>query len=41
MLKTRMGVPGATGPSTTAYNVADKGDPNETGEQSERQFLIK
>lgn len=29
VLKHRDGVPGATGPATTCYNVEDRGDPND------------
>ncbi|KAF8368334.1 chd-1 [Pristionchus pacificus] len=41
VLKYRLGVASATGPSTTCYNVEEKGDPNEGGEKNERQFLVK
>ncbi|GMR53197.1 hypothetical protein PMAYCL1PPCAC_23392 [Pristionchus mayeri] len=41
VLKFRMGVAGATGPSTTSYNVEEKGDPNGGGEKTERQFFVK
>lgn len=43
VLKFRRGYIGATGSSTTSYNVEEKGDPNEnkTGGQLEDQFLIK
>lgn len=43
ILKSRLGFPGATGSSTTCYNVAEKGDPNQRreGQPSEQQFLIK
>ncbi|VDK84847.1 unnamed protein product [Litomosoides sigmodontis] len=47
VLRHRAGYPGATGASTTCYNVEDKGDPNiklaeSNGEvELERQFLIK
>ncbi|GMT28082.1 hypothetical protein PFISCL1PPCAC_19379 [Pristionchus fissidentatus] len=40
VLKFRVGSLGATGPSTTCYNVEEKGDPNQ-GESAERQFLVK
>ncbi|OZC08772.1 hypothetical protein X798_04186 [Onchocerca flexuosa] len=47
VLRHRAGYPGATGASTTCYNVEDKGDPNiklaENGSEMEleRQYLIK
>ena len=44
VIKWRWGVPGATGPCTAAYNVAEKGDPNAAGGEArptERQYLIK
>ncbi|KAM3715807.1 Chromodomain-helicase-DNA-binding protein [Dirofilaria immitis] len=47
VLRHRAGYPGATGASTTCYNVEDKGDPNiklaeNSGEMElERQYLIK
>ncbi|KAK6105519.1 SNF2 N-terminal domain family protein [Brugia pahangi] len=47
VLRHRAGYPGATGASTTCYNVEDKGDPNvklaENGTELEleRQYLIK
>jgi hypothetical protein len=46
VLKHREGIPGAIGPPTTAYNVEEKGDPNQGVEgkdpsELERQFLIK
>ncbi|VDK64796.1 unnamed protein product, partial [Onchocerca ochengi] len=47
ILRHRAGYPGATGASTTCYNVEDKGDPNvklaENGNEMEleRQYLIK
>ncbi|GMT00224.1 hypothetical protein PENTCL1PPCAC_22398, partial [Pristionchus entomophagus] len=41
VLKLRVGCVGATGPSTTCYNVEEKGDPNEGGEKTERQFFVK
>ncbi|CAB3408740.1 unnamed protein product [Caenorhabditis bovis] len=42
VIKWRYGIPGATGSSTTCYNIADKGDPNEAnGEKTEQQYLIK
>uniref|UniRef100_A0A915PHJ3 Chromodomain-helicase-DNA-binding protein 1 n=1 Tax=Setaria digitata TaxID=48799 RepID=A0A915PHJ3_9BILA len=47
VLRHRAGYPGATGASTTCYNVEDKGDPNvklaENGSEIEleRQYLIK
>ncbi|CAG9533755.1 unnamed protein product [Cercopithifilaria johnstoni] len=47
VLRHRAGYPGATGASTTCYNVEDKGDPNvklaENGDEMEleRQYLIK
>lgn len=41
VLKFRMGVAGATGPSTTCYNVEEKGDPNEGEEKNERHFFVK
>ncbi|TKR94072.1 hypothetical protein L596_008413 [Steinernema carpocapsae] len=46
VLKHRMGLPGATGSSTTCYNVEDKGDPNTAAGSSdssvlEQQYLVK
>ena len=46
IMKERQGLPGATGSTTTVYNVEEKGDPNAGAserrpEELERQFLIK
>uniref|UniRef100_A0AC34PW94 DNA helicase n=1 Tax=Panagrolaimus sp. JU765 TaxID=591449 RepID=A0AC34PW94_9BILA len=46
ILKERQGIPGATGPTTTVYNMEEKGDPNagfrnKKPDELERQFLIK